>query len=196
AFPLEGDIRPHEGETCPHEGAARPHEGAARPHEGEARPLEGEARPLEGEARPLEGEARPHEGAAQPHEGEARPHEGEAAPHGGGNCSPPQPPLNAPRGFSRLTTSPALRARLMRARSRPSEVRYSSRSRYMSQPAQVGLSSAVPKLARIRRMRSLRQISSRSPDITLPIPRSATASMAATQLHAMTVPSGRTMGPL
>jgi hypothetical protein len=66
----------------------------------------------------------------------------------------------------------------------------------MSHFRHVGFSFSVPKSSRSWRVRSERQMSPNRPSNRLPIRRSSTASTAATQLHASTLPSGRTIGPL
>src|SRR5258708_1138088 len=65
----------------------------------------------------------------------------------------------------------------------------------MSHPAQVLFNEFVPKLLRNSLNWGLGERSIRVESSMLPIPKSATASIAATQLQAMTVPSGSTIGP-
>src|SRR5579872_2142439 len=66
----------------------------------------------------------------------------------------------------------------------------------MSHPEQVGFNVPWVKLDRRFRIGASVQICANGAFITLPIPRSFAASMAATQLQPRTVPSGKTMGPL
>src|SRR5579863_5872801 len=66
----------------------------------------------------------------------------------------------------------------------------------MSQREHVEFKAPLLKLDRRFWIAAPDQISDKGDCIILPIPKSFTASMAATQLHPMTVPSGRTMGPL
>src|SRR2546428_13551375 len=66
----------------------------------------------------------------------------------------------------------------------------------MSQPAQVELRKPSLKLKRRDLILLPVQISSRVLSIMLPMPRSSSASIEATQLHAITVPSGKIIGPL
>src|SRR5437667_8054572 len=66
----------------------------------------------------------------------------------------------------------------------------------MSHLAQVLFSRAALKLDRSTRIPELCQMSLNDDCRTLPIPKSLTPSMAATQLQPITEPSGRTIGPL
>ena len=66
----------------------------------------------------------------------------------------------------------------------------------MSQPEQVEFKDPAVKLERKLCTAVLDQISPKDAFMMLPMHKSLMASIAATQLQPMTVPSGRTIGPL